>query len=206
MNETFVGRAAAYYAGKLRAHGPTHRGVDWNSMESQELRFRQLLRICDGEPRLDVNDYGCGYGALVDYLAADGRALEYAGYDAAPEMVEAARARHAATPDCSFTSNRADLAPRACTIASGIFNVKFDADRDAWWEYIAAELDDIAAVSVKGFAFNLLTAYSDPDRRRDDLFYAEPETVLRHCLTRYSHTVALNHDYPLYEFTVLVRL
>ncbi len=206
MNEAFVERAAAYYAGKLRAHGPTHRGVDWNSAQSQELRFRQLLRICDGEPRLDVNDYGCGYGALVDHLAADGRRFEYAGYDAAPEMIEAARVRHAATPGCSFTSKRPDLAPRACTIASGTFNVKLDTDGDAWWEYVAAELDDIAAVSVKGFAFNLLTAYSDPERRRDDLFYAEPEAVFRHCMTRFSRAVALSHDYPLHEFTVLVRL
>ena len=32
----------AYYAGKLREFGATPRGVDWNSAESQQLRFRQL--------------------------------------------------------------------------------------------------------------------------------------------------------------------
>jgi SAM-dependent methyltransferase len=206
MNDAFVGRAAAYYAGKLRAHGPTHRGVDWSSAESQQLRFHKLLRLCDGEGGLEINDYGCGYGALVDHLAADGRPFQYAGYDAAPEMVEAAKGRHAGTPGCSFTSIRSDLARRAYTIASGIFNVKFDVSPDDWWTYVSGELDDIAAVSTKGFAFNLLTAYSDPERRRGDLFYAEPEAVFRHCMTRYSRAVALSHDYPLYEFTVVVRL
>jgi SAM-dependent methyltransferase len=206
MNDAFVSRAAVYYTGKLRQHGPTHRGADWNSVQSQELRFAQLLRVCEGEPRVAVNDYGCGYGALVDYLVAVGRPFEYGGYDASAEMVEAARARHAGTPGCEFSSTRADLAPRAYTIASGIFNVKFETSRDAWWSYVSGVLDDIAAASVKGFAFNLLTSYSDPDRRRDDLFYAEPEAVFGHCMKRFSRGVALSHDYPLYEFTVLVRL
>ena len=206
MNDAFVGRAAAYYASKLRAHGPTHRGVDWNSSQSQELRFEQLLRVCGAVPRLDVNDYGCGYGALVDYLAADGRPFEYAGYDASAEMIDAARAAHAGVAGCTFTSTRPDLTPRAYTIVSGVFNVKLDAKHDDWWEYVAGALDDVAAVSTSGFAFNLLTSYTDPGRRRADLFYAQPEAVFTHCLTRYSRAVALVHDYPLYEFTVLVRL
>ena len=206
MNDAFVGRAAAYYAGKLRAHGPTYRGVDWSSAPSQELRFRQLLRVCEGEARVEINDYGCGYGALVDYLAADARPFEYGGYDASVEMIEAARARHAGTPGCAFTSRRSDLVPRAFTIASGVFNVKLDANRDDWWDYVAGVLDDMAAASTKGLAFNLLTSYSDPARQRGDLFYAEPEAVFRHCMTRFSRAVALSHDYPLYEFTVLVRL
>ena len=206
MNDGFVSRAAGYYTGKLREHGPTHRGVDWNSVESQELRFEQLLRVCEGEPRVAVNDYGCGYGALVDYLVAAGRPFEYGGYDVSAEMIEAARTAHAGVAGCAFTSVRADLARRAFTIASGIFNVKFEASRDDWWRYVSGVLDDIAAASIQGFAFNLLTAYSDPDRRRDDLFYAEPEAVLRHCVARFSRRVALSHDYPLHEFTVLVRL
>src|SRR5207247_1788374 len=105
--------------GKLRAHGATHRGVDWNSLQSQELRFQQLLRICDGEARVEVNDYGCGYGALVDSLMVCGRAFDYGGYDASIEMVEAARASHAGIPGCEFTSTRSDLVPRAYTLASG---------------------------------------------------------------------------------------
>jgi len=52
----------------------------------------------------------------------------------------------------------------------------------------------------------MLTAYSDPERKRDDLFYPEPDAVFRYCMSRFSHAVALSHDYPLYEFTVLVRL
>ena len=34
-----------YYTAKLTEHGATHQGVDWNSPESQELRFQQIMKI-----------------------------------------------------------------------------------------------------------------------------------------------------------------
>jgi hypothetical protein len=36
-----------YFAEKLNEHGATHRGVDYNSTESQEARFFQLLKVMD---------------------------------------------------------------------------------------------------------------------------------------------------------------
>lgn len=206
MTERFAARAAAYYADKLEAYGPTHRGVDWNSVESQELRFEQLLRVCDNGAPIVLNDFGCGYGALVDYLVRTGRDFDYAGYDAAPPMIESARARLAGVRACTFTSERSEVAARDYTVASGIFNVKFEVPADEWWAYVARELDGIAAISRRGFAFNVLTSYADPARQRADLFYAEPESVFRYCMRRFSRSVALCHDYGLFEFTVLVRL
>ncbi len=87
-----------------------------------------------------------------------------------------------------------------------MFNVKLDASDAAWRAYVDQELAAIAAISLRGFAFNMLTSYSDPDRKRGDLFYQEPEEMFRYCMNRFSRAVALIHDYPLYEFTVLVRL
>jgi len=206
MIETLASRAAAYYTGKLGLHGPTHRGVDWNSAESQELRFAQLLRVGDGRSPISLNDFGCGYGALVDYLVRTGRTFDYFGYDAAPAMIDTAQTRLAGVPACAFTSDRSAVSARDYTVASGVFNVKFDVAIDQWWVYVARQLDDIAGLSRRGFAFNLLTSYSNPDRQRADLFYAEPEKVFQYCMNRFSRSVALAHDYGLFEFTILVRL
>lgn len=205
MTDPLVTQAAEYYARKLGEFGPTPRGVDWNSQASQDLRFRQLLRIAEGAESVSVNDYGCGYGALVDALRADGRPFEYGGYDAAPEMIAAARARYQ-DAGCQWTSVRGDLRPRPFTIASGIFNVKGTTPADEWWAYVTRTLADIASASTAGFACNFLTAYSDADRMRADLFYPDPSDVLRHCLTTFSRKASVLHDYPLYEFSVLVRL
>ena len=38
-------QARDYYEGKLRTHGATPAGVDWNSQESQELRFALLAHL-----------------------------------------------------------------------------------------------------------------------------------------------------------------
>ena len=61
------------------------------------------------------------------------------------------------------------------------------------------------ANSLKGFAFNCLTSYSDPEKMRADLFYPNPCQVFDHCKTKFSRHVALLHDYGLYEFSILVR-
>ena len=204
MSSDFAAQSAAYYERKLAEFGATARGVDWNSRESQYLRFAQLLRVAEGQP-IAVNDYGCGYGALATYLREHGDDFEYCGYDAAPGMIAAAQQIAAGDPRCTFTASRAALAPRAFTVASGVFNVKQQAADERWWQYVADTLDDMASVSRQGFAANFLTSYSDADRKRPDLFYPDPSDVLRHCLTRYSRRAAVLHDYPLYEFTVLVR-
>ncbi len=44
-----------YYSDKLSKFGTTPKGVDWNSLESQQLRFEQLLKICSEEDRFSIN-------------------------------------------------------------------------------------------------------------------------------------------------------
>ena len=57
-----------YFGQKLANFGNTPQGADWNSQVSQYLRFEQLVKICDISQEFSIVDYGCGYGALVDYL------------------------------------------------------------------------------------------------------------------------------------------
>jgi hypothetical protein len=90
-------------------------------------------------------------------------------------------------------------------VASGLFNLRMEIDDDAWREYVLDTLDRIAELSELGFAFNMLTSYSDPDKMRPDLYYGDPCFFFDRCKRRYARDVALLHDYGLYEFTILVR-
>jgi SAM-dependent methyltransferase len=196
---------AHYYSAKLAEHGATPRGVDWNSAESQELRFAKLLTVCGHERDASILDFGCGYGALAARLRRDGYGGEYLGYDLSPQMVQAAAAAHAALPRCRFTSDATSLHPAAYTLASGIFNVRLDIPTAAWERHIRETLDTMASLSREGFAFNVLTRYADADRMRPDLYYADPGVWLTYCLDRFSRRVAMLHDYGLYEFTMVVH-
>ena len=120
-------------------------------------------------------------------------------------MIEQARDQHPEHIRCRFSSNEVLLAPADYSLASGVFNVKLDSDVGEWQEYVFATIDRLAELSTRGFSFNLLTSYSDPERQRPGLYYADPCLVFDHCLKRYSDEVALLHDYGLYEFTILVK-
>jgi len=197
---------ASYYDEKLAQHGSTPQGVDWNGEQGQTLRFQQLCKIFDGggEP-FSVNDLGCGYGALLDYLIQRHRGCSYLGLDIAPGMVAAARARHATVPAARFQLGAEPDRSADYSIASGVLNVRQGRSDEEWLAHLHAVLDTLDRCSRLGFSFNCLTSYSDADRKRDYLFYADPCQIFALCKERYSRQVALLHDYGLYEFTVLVR-
>src|SRR5262249_48701582 len=149
-------------------------GVDWNSPESQTLRFEQLLRVCDLSQPFSINDYGCGYGALAGYLTSRGGAFCYCGFDLSPEMIAQARARYGAGGNYKVFTDEPQLPPADYTVASGIFNVKLQTTEAEWEEYVLHTLGKIAALSDRGFAVNMLTKYSDQEHMRQDLYYADP--------------------------------
>ena len=66
--DSILSRMQQHYDEKIQLHGCTAIGVGWNSTESQQMRFGQLLKIVDEGGPFSINDFGCGYGALADYL------------------------------------------------------------------------------------------------------------------------------------------
>jgi SAM-dependent methyltransferase len=204
---SIIAGAERYYTAKLREHGATPRGVDWNDERTQQVRFDLLLELVgDAEEPFSLNDYGCGYGALLDSLASRYADFSYVGCDISEAMVAEARTRYADEHRARFTSDSAELDRADFTLASGLFNVKLDTEEGAWRTYVHETIGELARLSSRGIAFNALTSHADPERRRRDLFYADPAAVLDHCLRTLSRDVTLRHDYELYEFTVLVRL
>jgi SAM-dependent methyltransferase len=203
--DTLRDQARTYYEAKLRAHGATPAGMDWNSQASQELRFRQLARLWEDEPQAGIVDYGCGYAALATYLRGHGHQGPYVGFDVSAEMIRAADGHVTALGECRVTSQRAELMASDYAVASGVLNVKQQAGDAEWASYVREIIADLAALGGRGFGFNALTLYSDADKRRPDLYYADPLELFDHCKRTYSRFVTLLHDYPLYEFTILVR-
>jgi SAM-dependent methyltransferase len=203
--DTLLHEVASYYGDRLTRHGATPQGVDWNGEKGQVDRFAQLARVIDRVDGFTLNDLGCGYGALVDFLTARYGSYQYYGYDVSAEMIAAARERY---QDRQFVTFRSGSIPEETAnygVASGIFNVRLGITNEEWFEYLLGVLDVLDRTSLDGFAFNCLTSYSDPERMRSDLFYADPCQLFDHCKRRYSKNVALLHDYGLYEFTIVVR-
>jgi SAM-dependent methyltransferase len=203
--DEFFATMDRYFERTLAEHGATARGVDWKSDEAQEVRFRQLLKICDGEGAFSINDYGCGYGALAHFMAEAGYEFTYCGFDVSERMVALARERNSDPRHWRFVSREADLEPADYTVASGLFGLRFEIDDATWTRYVLETLETLNRLSLRGFSFNMLTRYSDPPRMRPDLYYGDPGFYFDLCKQRFSRNVALLHDYEVYEFTILVR-
>jgi len=200
-----LAEVATYYSDKFARHGETPRGVDWNGEESQTLRFEQLTKIITAADTFSVIDLGCGYGALVDFLANNYRVFSYLGVDVCEDMIKAAKRQYHANTQARFvTAGEPDSIADYC-VASGIFNVRLGHSDSEWRQYLEITLDVLDRTSRFGFSFNCLTSYSDEDKKRDYLYYADPCHLFDLCKLRYSRQVALLHDYGLYEFTILVR-
>lgn len=194
-----------YFSEKLTEHGPTHKGVDYNSTESQEARFFQLTKVIDPNTKYSLLDFGSGYGAMYDYLSRLGHHLHYVGYDIAEPMIAKGRELHPNNPDCWFTSDINEVPVVDYGVVSGTFNMKLDADFESWTNIVIEALQQMNSHSSKGMAFNMLTKYSDADRMRPDLYYGDPCFYFDYCKRNFSRNVALLHDYTLYDFTILVR-
>lgn len=205
MNRSeIVKRIELYYSEKIKQFGPVPQGVDWNGLESQSMRFDQLTKLINIGDTGSLLDYGCGYGALLSYLKYRNVNLKYTGYDISSEMIDSALQSHSAT-NTKWTSHAHELLNYDYVIASGVFNVREETTEGDWEQYILETLVQIDKLSLKGFAFNLLTSYSEKEKMKSNLFYANPAKIFDYCKSTFSKSVALLHDYPLYEFTILVR-
>jgi hypothetical protein len=142
---------------------------------------------------------------LFDWLCAQYKSFTYTGYDISDAMLATARKRHAGYSNAVYRSGAYPEAQADYTLASGIFNIRFAECDDAWFEHIKSTLDAIHAASVRGFAFNCLTSWSDKEKMQDNLYYSDPCHMFELCKRRYSRNVALLHDYNLYDYTIIVR-
>jgi SAM-dependent methyltransferase len=192
----------AYFARRMSEHGSTPRGVDWSTTEAQQVRFAQVMNVRDHDGPFTIADWGCGYGALYDFLDRYGLPFTYVGYDITPAALVRARTHH---PGVRFVGDEDALPECEFVVASGVYNIKLDAPVDEWRAYVHDQLERMFAKATRGIASTFLTTYSDPPKRRPDLFYADPLQLFDFAKRKLSPNVALLHDYGHWDFTLIVR-
>ncbi len=196
-----------YYTRKLLAHGATALGVDWTCRPTQELRFVQLLKLCNFRETFSLNDVGCGYGALLAFLTKRHRSakVDYLGTDLSPAMID--QANRSSRPDRRSRFVVSGSIPRVAdySVASGIFNVKLAQPAARWILFIKTTLAEMNAASRLGFAVNFLAPLEPDMEFIPELYRASPDSWIRYCERQFDATVELISDYGMREYTLLVR-
>lgn len=197
-----------YFSMRFSEHGQEAAGVDWNSAYAQETRFEQLAKVIQPDQPFTVLDFGCGYGAMAEWFRRTGLNFEhYYGYDIVEASLISGRQKYQDDPAVSFCASLDEIPVCDYLVASGVFNIKMNAEYEKWTDYVIASLEDFNKKTSRGFSVNFLTSYSDADRmaERPDLYYADPCRIFDYCRRYFSRNVALLHDYKIWDFTILVR-
>jgi SAM-dependent methyltransferase len=194
-----------YYTDKVLTHGAMPRGVDWESGDTQALRFAQLLEVCDFSNAFSLNDVGCGYGALLEFLAKFHAAtsVDYLGIDISAAMIGHARRLWRNRRRVNFVVAHASPRMADYSIASGLFNVKLDQPTAVWESYIAKTLADMHKTSRRGFAFNFLAPQAAKQAPQPELYRTSPQRWIERCEREFGSSVKLLRGYGLREFTLL---
>lgn len=196
-----------YYTQKVLAHGASPLGVDWTCQPTQELRFVQLLKLCDFRQPFSLNDVGCGYGALLAFLAKRhrGAKVDYLGTDLSQAMID--QAKPSPRPSMRSQFVVADDIPRVAdySVASGIFNVKLNQPTVRWTLFIQQTLAGMHAASRLGFAVNFLAPPGPDMQAIPELYRVSPDVWASHCERQFGAKVELIEGYGMREFTLLVR-
>jgi len=205
MDDT-LDKISNLYSDNLTEHGDQSKAVGWPTADSQELRFEKLTEvILETDSLFSVNDYGCGYGAHLEYLIKKRYPVSgYNGYDLSEEMLDKSQERLKDFDGDLNLINSSEISTQAdFTFVSGTFNVRFESSYEEWKAFIEKTLHMINESSNLGFSFNLLSKYVDWEEPH--LFYGDPCYWFDYCKKNFSKQVSLLHDYPLYEWTILVR-
>jgi len=181
-----------FYTAAINKHGDSSKGVHWNSVHSQQTRFKVLLSCIEDEG-FSVVDAGCGFADLYFYLEEkDIKFSSYTGLDLCSSMVKIAKEKTGQDIlECDICR---DTLPQAdYYVCSGAMNIlsRFDT-------YLF--IRNCYEASSKGFVFNLLMG--DDDSLVYNHFYPQE---LQNLFDELGAKVSIKKGYLEHDFTVFME-
>lgn len=185
------------YQRRIAEHGPTFASLNSGSEVKQALRHSVHATALRGS-QPSILEIGCGLGDFYKYLLAQNRDCAYHGYDIVPEYVAECRRVY---PLAKFDVRNIFLVgidgDYDSIVMSQVLNNRYQKSDNMQVMRRALELafeHTRTSVSV-----DMLSTYVD--FRNSDLFYYEPEEILR-IAKAITPRVLIRHDYRAFEFCV----
>ena len=183
-----------FYENAIKRYGCTARGLNWNSKQSQQLRFEVIHALLEAYlPSSKIIDAGCGFGDLYLFLQQKGSLpRHYIGYDMLPEALFVAQKRTKQTfLHKDILNDDLDLAD--FYIASGSMNIL---NRFETFLFIRRCYE----ASKKGFIFNLLKG----EEKEGHFNYFLPDEIEAY-VNDFVYDVQICEAYMDGDFTVFLK-
>ena len=196
---------ASYYGKLFQDHGPGVDAVASGKQIYKDLRYAQLCRVFGDDSAFSLHDVGFGLCHLYEYVKTrfPDRSIMYSGSEVTPAFIEMARDRYR---ECEFQLR--DIATTACKerydyiVLGGTFYHLAGADAKSYEEYVKTILSNAFAMCSRGLVFNLITGFVG--YRHENLFYGELADMLPFVVRNLSRFFTVQHNYPLFEYTLCV--
>lgn len=187
------------YRDRLEAHGPGIKALSSGTTERRDIRFDVLNSAGDMRGKR-VLDIGCGMADFHAWLDDRGIQIDYTGYDITPELIEIAASRF---PNARFEIR--DIQKQGIqeefdyVVSSQTFNNVLNFQNN--YEIMRDILRICYEASRTAVIVDMMTSYVD--FREPHLFYYNPELIFRYAKSL-TKRVLLRHDYPAYEFAIIL--
>ncbi|MFH1541879.1 MAG: class I SAM-dependent methyltransferase [bacterium] len=202
-----------YFEGLLAKHGNSYLALDWNSPESQKLRYiilSQILQFSAKSVDLSLLDVGCGFGDLFDFLRSQkllaSHNISYLGYDISDKILAVAKKNY---PDAKFEHKdlllETDVPHVDFIFASGIFNIRV-LPKDEHHNFVKEMLQRMYELANYGVAVNFLSengvSISDIDDLNSGRYFCFKVEDLAEFSRALTNRFIIRHDYHQGDFTL----
>ena len=191
------------YRERWLQYGYAPQTLGWNK-DCQWVRFAAAFEGLCEEDCSSVLDFGCGFGDLLTFLRGKQWRGRYTGVDLVEELMVEGAKRHSSDPLASFVySDLEDFSSKdkaAMAVAIGIFNHRLHQDNV---DFAKNAIRHMWEASTNVVVCDFLSTSSDPDCRRDDLFYADPRQLFE-IARSFSRRVMIHHAYMPFEFQIKI--
>lgn len=188
-----------YYNVKIAEHGQDVRAL-WNSLQSQQERFKTLSEIGDFNSS-SILDVGCGFGDFYLFLKEqDVHPKKYVGIDMNPRMIAIASARlPGVTIEVKDILDDELKGKYDYVVASGIFSLETP-NWQAVAEKIIGKMYQLSEIAV---GVNFLSSFTTGEKLTDR-HYANPADIVSFVSKNLSTRIVLRHDYRPNDFTLYI--
>ncbi len=202
-------KMAAYYEDLLDKHGDSYLTLDWNSEESQKLRYAVLMYlfyITQRRKDISILDVGCGLGHFYKFLKDEGfisrDRIEYCGYDISEKLIKIARKRH---PEARFLVKdilKDEVKPFDYVFCSGVFNIILT-DEATHLKFVNDMIRRMFDIVRIGLAVNFLSVTGLNRSEASQYYFFKPEEIV-YWVRALTNNFTLRHDYHPGDFTVYI--
>jgi len=178
----------------------TSSAVFWDDLQTQYLRFHEIVKHLSLASDSKVLDIGCGNAELYKYLNFSGFRGQYKGVDINESLLVQAQTLYP-----NIDVQKIDILEQAMSgkfdyvVISGLFNLNYGQDMQ-WVEKMLSAMYRLASKKV---IFNAISTYVN--FKQEEMFYLDPLAIMDFSLKNLSSRISLEHGVLPYNYLMVIE-